>query len=97
MLTARDIRIAAYFLGTDVERRRADGQPVPAALKETLAELLAVAGQLPSRDGTDSETLVSTTEIAARTGKSERTIRRWCAARNTPKIGNRYLIKEIPQ
>lgn len=97
MLTGRNIRLAAFFLNLEIERRRQEHSPIPPALTETANALLSAAGQLTHQHNTNNETLISTTELAATTGKSDRTIRRWAARRNLPKVAGRCIINQETQ
>jgi hypothetical protein len=100
MLSDRHIRIAAYFVGQEIVRRRRFGHPIPAALHDLAAALtsaLSAPGQASGTTTPDPSRWKTTDQLATEWGCTSRTVRRSAAAAGGRKIHDRWVFEDQEQ
>ncbi len=95
-LSDRHIRQAAFVVGEELARRGRLGLPIPAVLIEldrALTSELAVCGHGAGGVDSPSPTIESVKQRARRTGRSERTERRYARQSGGRKIGRAWFFE----
>lgn len=88
------LRVAAYVVGQEIERRRRYGHPIPAAMREAL-DAINSALSVDGRAAVPVLSRLKTTEqLAAEWGCRPRTVRRKAAAAGAKKIGRQWLFED---
>ncbi len=95
-LSPRHTKLVAFVVDEELARRRRSGMPIPALLIElhrALASELAVFGHGAGGIDSPSPTIESVKERARRTGRSERTERRYARQSGGRKIGRAWFFE----
>lgn len=90
------LRVAAYVVGQEIERRRRYGHPIPAAMREALDAINSALFAGEHADEPVMPRFKTTKELAAEWNCTPMTVRRKAAAAGAQKIGGRWLFKENP-